>query len=72
MANDDSDGDGALAVELRHWLGLLKKHHLQRDAAQPCVPGVIRILLIRRRLARLRDGTMEITVEGIEHLNRRA
>jgi hypothetical protein len=61
-----------LADELLHWLELLKKHHLKKDAPMPAVPGVIRILLIRKRLARIRDGEMEITVEGIDHLNRRA
>jgi hypothetical protein len=35
------------------------------------VPGVIRILLIKKKLARLRDGAIEITVEGIEELRRR-
>jgi hypothetical protein len=61
-----------LADELLHWLELLKKHHLKKDDPMPAVPGVIRILLIRKRLARIRDGEMEITVEGIDHLNRRA
>lgn len=64
--------DDILSDELLHWLELLKKHHLKKDAPLPQVPGVIRILLIKKKLARLRDGAMEITVEGIETLNRRA
>ena len=62
----------SLSDELVHWLELLRKHHLKRDGAVPRVPGVIRILLIRKNLARIRDGSMEITVEGIDALNRRA
>jgi hypothetical protein len=69
---EESLKNDALSVELRHWLELLKKHHLKPDAPLPRVPGVIRILLLRKRFARLRDGAMEITVEGIDALNRRA
>ena len=61
-----------LSDELLHWLELLKKRHLKKDADLPPVPGVIRILLIRKKLARLRNGGIEITVEGIEELNKRA
>lgn len=62
----------SLSDELVHWLELLRKHHLKRVGVVPRVPGVIRILLIKKNLARIRDGAMEITVEGIEALNRRA
>ena len=64
--------DDILSDELLHWLELLKKHRLKKDEPLPPVPGVIRILLINKKLARLRDGAMEITVEGIEELNKRA
>lgn len=65
--------DSPLSNELAHWLELLKKHRANKDDTPlPKVPGVIRILLIRKRLARIRDGAMEITVEGIDALNRRA
>lgn len=64
--------DDVLSNELRHWLDLLRKHHLKKDTPLPRVPGVIRILLIRKNLARLRDGVLEITVDGIEELNKRA
>ncbi len=61
-----------LSDELLHWLELLRKHHLKKDEPVPKVPGVMRILLIRKKLARIRNGAMEITVEGIDALNRRA
>jgi hypothetical protein len=64
--------DDILSDEQLHWLELLKKQRSQKDAPPPRVPGVIRILLIKKKLARLRDGAIEITVEGIEELHRRA
>jgi hypothetical protein len=61
-----------LSDELRHWLELLRMRHLNADAPPLQIPGVIRILLIKKKLARLRNGTIEITVDGIEELHRRA
>jgi len=61
-----------LSDEMLHWLELLRNQHLKKGASAPEVPGAIRILLIRRNLARLRDGAVEITVEGVEELLRRA
>jgi hypothetical protein len=61
-----------LSDEMLDWLETLRKNRLQKDQPPPQVPGVIRILLIRKKLARLRDGVLEITVEGIEELRRRA
>jgi hypothetical protein len=61
-----------LSDELVHWLELLRRHHLKPTEPVPEVPGVIRILLIRKKLARLRAGAIEITVDGIDVLNRRA
>ena len=60
-----------LSEEMLHWLELLKEHRLKGTQPPPQVPGVIRILLIRKQLARLRDGAIEITVDGIEELHRR-
>jgi len=61
-----------LSDELLHWLDILRRSRLEKDQPHPEVPGVIRILLIKRKLARLRDGVLEITVEGIEELRRLA
>lgn len=61
-----------LSEELRHWLDLLRTRHLKADVPPVEVPGVIRILLIQRKLARLRNGIIEITVDGIEELHRSA
>jgi hypothetical protein len=61
-----------LSEELLHWLELLRTRHLKKDAPMPQVPGVIRILLIKKKLARIRNGAIEITVEGIEELHKRA
>jgi hypothetical protein len=60
-----------LSDEMLHWLEWLATRPVKNGGAGPHVPGVIRILLINKKLACLRNGAIEITLDGMDVLHMR-